>query len=97
MGQKADHRGGGKGRRQRGAAEEEQIESKSSANKNYHASKNPNLRKYRRMETCTKNFGQKADHRDQIYRHTEGDTLARRLTTGTKSIGILKATLWPEG
>ena len=29
LGQKADHRGGGKGRRQRGAAEGEQIESKS--------------------------------------------------------------------
>ena len=29
MGHKADHRGGGKGRRQRGAAEGEQIKSKS--------------------------------------------------------------------
>ena len=41
-------------------------------------------------------MGQKADHREQIYRHEE-ETWARRLTTENKSKGVVRRRHGPEG
>ncbi len=42
-------------------------------------------------------MGQKADHREPIYRNNEEETWARRLTTESQSIGIMKRRHGPEG
>ena len=42
-------------------------------------------------------MGQKADHREQIYRRNEEVTWARRLTTESKSTGVIRRRLGPEG